>query len=496
MNKIEEADYADLSREQLIERLLSVATPPRYNSATLHHFALQALPAHIAVLDRQGQVIAVNRSWTSFAARNEAADNPSVGIGSNYFEVCRKAIAADNADAAKALTGIEAVLRGDTVQFSMEYPCDSPCEQRWFVMSVDTLRLNDEDGLVIAHFDISARKRSDEDLRISEARSSGILRAAPVGIGVLIDRVFLEVNATMTTMTGYAQEELIGQSARMLYPTQADFDYVGAEKYRQIRARGVGTVLSRWRRKDGSIIDVSLSSTAIESGDLSRGVVFSAVDITERRIAEERQRDTLVREVHHRIKNHLQGVLGLMRSAIVENPAIALPMEDIITRVRAIVDAYGLQSSRQDARVRLSDLLRTAAEDVGAALMLEVSPLGEAVVIMPDEAVPMALVVNELLTNAVKHVALPDSVRRVRVTLEAEGAVARTEFRSSPAWLPDGFDFAQRRGIGTGLELVAALLPLKGATLCFRQESDEVVAELVLAAPVIDSENSEVRPGV
>jgi hypothetical protein len=58
-------------------------------------------------------------------------------------------------------------------------------------------------------------------------------------------------------------------------------------------------------------------------------------------------------------------------------------------------------------------------------------------------------------------------------------------FRSGPAWLPQGFDFARSRGIGTGLELVMALLPTKGAALEFRQEGDEVVAELVLEPPII-----------
>lgn len=459
---------------------------------TLDHSVLQALPAHIAVLDGAGVVVAVNRAWTAFALHNQAGDNPSVAAGVNYLDVCRKAAAAHDRDAAQALAGIEAVRRGEIPQFSMEYPCHSPWEQRWYSMSAVALERGDQGGVVIAHFDISERKRVEENLRISEARSSGILRTAPVGIGVLVERVFQEVNPAMLAMTGYAREELIGQSARMLYCTEADFDYVGSEKYRQIRAQGFGAVISRWRRKDGRLIDVSLSSTAIETGDLSRGVAFAVQDITaqrqaeaERLIALERQRDTLVREVHHRIKNHLQGMLGLMRNIVAEHPEIAAPMDMVVARVRAIAQVYGLQSNRQDARVRFCDLLRTAAEDVVGPVVTRLPPPGVEAVLTPEEAVPLALVVNELISNAIKHLDPPDPLRPVQIRLDVGSGGARAEFRSAPAWLPAGFDFAQRRGIGTGLELVAALLPSRGATLHFRQDGDAVVAELTLMPPVI-----------
>jgi two-component system, cell cycle sensor histidine kinase and response regulator CckA len=74
----------------------------------------------------------------------------------------------------------------------------------------------------------------------------------------------------------------VGASARKLYPTQADFDYVGDEKYRQIAASGTGAVETRWQRKDGTIIDVLLASTPLDPEDLDQGVTFTALDITER----------------------------------------------------------------------------------------------------------------------------------------------------------------------------------------------------------------------
>ncbi len=94
------------------------------------------------------------------------------------------------------------------------------------------------------------------------------------------DRVFEWVNDGMTALTGYDGRELRGKSARILYPDQEEFERAGREKYAEIRARGSGSVETRWRRKDGAVIDVHLSSALIERDEPDAGVVFTALDIT------------------------------------------------------------------------------------------------------------------------------------------------------------------------------------------------------------------------
>jgi PAS domain S-box-containing protein len=135
--------------------------------------------------------------------------------------------------------------------------------------------------------DITQRKKAVDALRASEERLSSILRAAPVGIGVVVNRVFTELNQTICNITGYNREELIGQSALMLYHSQEEYETVGREKYRQISEKGTGTVETVWRRKDGSLVNIILSSTPINPVDLSQGVTFTALDISERKKAEE-----------------------------------------------------------------------------------------------------------------------------------------------------------------------------------------------------------------
>ena len=124
---------------------------------------------------------------------------------------------------------------------------------------------------------------SETELRKTQESLQSIFRAAPTGIGLVSNRMFLQVNDRFCDMVGYPREELIGQSARMLYLTAEDYDYVGREKYAQIQTQGIGTVETTWRRKDGVVIDVLLSSTPLNPARLSDGVTFTALNITKRK---------------------------------------------------------------------------------------------------------------------------------------------------------------------------------------------------------------------
>ena len=135
-------------------------------------------------------------------------------------------------------------------------------------------------------------KQIEASLRESETILRSIFRAAPTGIGMVCDRVIKKANERLCKITGYTREELLGKSARILYGTDEDFEYVGREKYEQIRERNTGTVETPWQRKDGTMIDVLLSSSPIDPNDLSIGVTFTALDITSRKQVEKDLRES------------------------------------------------------------------------------------------------------------------------------------------------------------------------------------------------------------
>ena len=125
---------------------------------------LDALSAEIAVLDRDGVIIAVNQPWKRFASENSMKPGqpvPHVKVGTNYLAVCQASVGASADGAGSALDGIRAVLDGRLPGFSLEYPCHSPKKMRWFSMSVSPFR----EGVLVSHTDITARKQAEEKLR-------------------------------------------------------------------------------------------------------------------------------------------------------------------------------------------------------------------------------------------------------------------------------------------------------------------------------------------
>jgi PAS domain S-box-containing protein len=147
-------------------------------------------------------------------------------------------------------------------------------------------------GVSVLLEDISDQKRDAERIRESEARLRSIFMASPVGIGVVVNRIFQEVNERLCQMTGYSAGELVGKSARMLYLSDEAFDTVGTEKYNQMRQSGTGSVETRWVKKDGTVIDIILSSTPLDPANISGGITFTALDITERKRAEQALRES------------------------------------------------------------------------------------------------------------------------------------------------------------------------------------------------------------
>lgn len=136
----------------------------RHNQAAKQAAILNALPATIAVLDTQGLIISVNEAWRKFGHAN-AIQGPGYEIGVNYLEVCDNAEGEDASEARQAAKGIRSVLNGEVKHFSMEYPCHSPTEQRWFLMTVTPLSDDRPNGIVVMHLNITKRRAAEAKIQ-------------------------------------------------------------------------------------------------------------------------------------------------------------------------------------------------------------------------------------------------------------------------------------------------------------------------------------------
>ena len=130
-------------------------------------------------------------------------------------------------------------------------------------------------------------RKSLHTVREREEKLQSIFRAAPIGVGVIVDHVMQEVNHTLCQMTGYTRGELVGNSMRMLYELQEEYDAVNMEMHHQADGQGARTVETHWLCKDGAIRDVLLSSVPLTPQDFDRGQTFSALDITARKSSEQ-----------------------------------------------------------------------------------------------------------------------------------------------------------------------------------------------------------------
>ncbi|MDZ4403613.1 response regulator [Prosthecobacter sp.] len=125
---------------------------------------IEAVPASLAVLDENGVIISVNQAWHQFAATNGTLP-ATIPTGMNYLTVCDAAAGDGVEEAVRFAAGIREVMSGAVPRFSMEYACHSPTQQRWFIGYVTPFTGNSRPSVVVAHVDISERKRAEQVIR-------------------------------------------------------------------------------------------------------------------------------------------------------------------------------------------------------------------------------------------------------------------------------------------------------------------------------------------
>ncbi len=133
------------------------------------HTAMDGLAAHIAILDCEGKILAVNAAWRAYTEANSPGGS-AIGEGMNYLRVCDAATGEWSEDAGGAASGIRAVLAGEAETFGLEYPCHSPTRRCWFSLRVTRFPGGGPARAVVSHEDITARRLAEEALlhRVAE----------------------------------------------------------------------------------------------------------------------------------------------------------------------------------------------------------------------------------------------------------------------------------------------------------------------------------------
>jgi len=323
------------------------------------------------------------------------------------------------------------------------------------------------------------------------------LRASADGNGATVDRLAASRAELAAVQHQIVTAVLRGDAARATAILTSTLTEVRARHLSDVRALIDGQV----RHMDGAAGDARHSTDYANAAVVAATVLALVASLlfvvalvrmrrTERaaaarRIASlEEQKAILVREVHHRIKNHLQGLLGLVQEYTATHPEVGTLSLTLQGQIQSLAAVHGLcargndQASLRALLETQVDLVRRSFDD--ASIDFRAAASCPDVLLRETDAVPVALIVSELLINALKYgddvtLAVACDGKSICVTIRNR-TLARAQF-----------DFAGGTGLGTGLALVRSLMPVAGAAI--EQEcGDAVVAmALRLSPPVIAS---------
>jgi PAS domain S-box-containing protein len=384
---------------------------------------------------------------------------------------------------------VRAIRKGEPFSLDFRY-CTKSKKIAWVHGSA--VPLKDDDGRVTGLMgtvvDMTERRRTLEALSKSEQNFRSLVEHAPFGVVVTRKLEIIYANRAYLEIMGYhALSELRGKSLLELIPPE-----LHARVRERAAAREAGQSLPSLAldaiRKDGSRVAVEGDTTSLMF-DGEPSAVSLVRDVTERERVEQvrllaeqtmrdslREKDALLKEIHHRVKNNLQVIVSLinLQASKLQDPSTRSVFEETRSRVHAIALLHErLYSSRNIGRIDMRDYLDGLASDLSSSNAsmrpVELLVYADELYLEMDTAVPVGLIVNELVTNSYKH-AFPERLRRggkIQIELQRVGEelqiVVQDDGIGYPAKLdPDTAD-------SLGLLLISSLSRQLDAELRFEQ---------------------------
>jgi PAS domain S-box-containing protein len=355
-------------------------------------------------------------------------------------------------------------------------------EQRHIQASAAVVRDASGRGISMhgVNFDITDRKRAGEQFRLAlEAAPTGMLMMNEAGTIVL-------VNAQIEALFGYRRDELLGQGLEMLVPERLRAHHPGLRRAffgdPKTRLMGAGRELYGLR-KDGTEVPIEIGLNPLHTSE-GHFVLSSIADVTERkrtqqglqavnaeleqrvrsRTSELKERESLLQEIHHRVKNNLQTISSLINMQIrgLDDESSRAALRDCQSRVVTMAQIHEMLYQSSDyARVPFARYARDLAARVlsasgilagTVALDFELAELALPV----EQAIPCGLILNELVANSLKH-GFPNGARgTIRVALRLADQSVVLSVGDDGIGMPPALDLENLTSLG--MQLVRTLV--------------------------------------
>jgi PAS domain S-box-containing protein len=338
------------------------------------------------------------------------------------------------------------------------------------------------DGLVE---DITERREMEEALRIGEKKYRDLVENM-IDVHWQTDKNlhYTYISPTDKLQRGFESGEIIGHSVTefMTPDSAAQITSLAAERRKRAEAgENIGSThfIIQQRKKNGEIFWCEILSNPIydPSGELS-GFQGITRDINTRKLAEialekaVREKEELLRELNHRVKNSLSMITGLisLEKNQCGNAELKKAFEGLRSRVITIANLYATLDTKDNAEfIQLDRYLKTIADSIRSSY----APDSKKIVVETDfdevsidvkRAATLGLILNELLTNSLKY-AFAGRDGKASISLKKKGNELILNVRDNGNGLPENFDIAEQRGIGMKLILMLSE-QMEGSVTC------------------------------
>lgn len=512
---------------------LAEANKSLAESEIFRRAVIDSLAAHIAVLDKEGNILLVNEAWERFAESNTETDKQiaATGVGQNYLTIC--ASDPDDENLQKIYRNLKAILDGEKQTFTIEYPCHSDTEERWFLMQANALH-SLAGGLVISHYNITDRVRAEQSVKLSEEFNRSIVENSPDCVKVLeLDGGLLSMNYPgMCLMEIDDFRPFVGRQ----WADSWEGDGNARARSAVEKARGGEAAFFEGfcptAKGTPKWWEVSVAPVLDELGNPHRILVVSR-EISERKKAQDereqillseqaarreaeianRLRDEFMASVSHELRTPLNSILGwarLLKGGMLDETVSAKAVDTIIKSsetqnrlIEDLLDVARLISGKLEldiTRVNVVELISNSIEAVrpildgkNISLNLEIDD-GWRETEIPGDVNRLQQVVWNLLTNAIKF--SPEG-GKVNIAVSGNGdvvelAISDNGIGISPEFLPfvferfrqDTSNIEKRSGLGLGLAIVRHLVELHGGSVRAHSDGENKGSVFTVSLPV------------
>lgn len=362
----------------------------------------------------------------------------------------------------------------DWTEGSTEIGLAHKSEQRTYDLQISTLTgwRGDLVSRVIVLRDITERKKAEEDVRKFKTISD------KAGYGSAIADLqgdLLYVNESFAQMHGYSAEGLTGRNMSIFHNEEQRKNMHNLDE--QLKTVGRYTAEEVWHtRKDASTFPALVNGTLVRD---DRGnplfIAVTAVDITGRKQAEDRikaslrEKEILLREVHHRVKNNLQIISSLLslQAERIKNEKEKELFKDSQNRIRsmALIHEKLYQSKTLadiDVKGYITDLVYGLFQSYGAPGTIALTVEVKDVFLSVDDAITCGLIINELVSNALKHAFPGSSKGEIKTTLRPINGDIELIVSDDGIGIPDDIDIKHNSSLGLHLVTILAEEQLNG----------------------------------